>query len=121
MSRAQLPFLYQLLYLVRERQDAEEIRHCRPVLADRFGDLLLRQLKIVDQPAITASLFERVEVGALKILDEGQDEHGPVIEVPHDCGNLGPAQVRCRPQPTLACDELERVAAPAYGDRLKQP
>ena len=55
---------------VRELQQADRVRDRAAILADALGDLVLRQAELVDEPLVRRRLFDRTEVGALKVLDE---------------------------------------------------
>jgi hypothetical protein len=68
------------------------------------------------QLAITLRLFDRVEVGALDVLDDRDFQHLGIVEVPHDDGdlvNLGP--LRGPPAP-FAGNDLIAVARRAGPD-----
>jgi hypothetical protein len=81
----------------------------------------LSQLEFFEEASIASCLFDRVEVRALKVLDQGENEHRLVIEVADDSRDFVPAEVGCSPEATFACDELECVSAAADGDGLKEP
>src|SRR5512143_60739 len=102
-------------------QQPEQVRYLCAIFPDGLGDLLLRQLEIIDELAITARLFDSVEIRPLQVLDESEHEHSLIVEVTDDGGNLAPADVGSRAQPALAGDEFVRIPATPNGDRLQQP
>src|SRR5579875_1584012 len=62
-------------HLRRKLQEAQRVCDSRAILADLFRNHLLRHAELLDQSLIGQRLFDRIEVGALNILDEGQLEH----------------------------------------------
>ena len=78
------------------------------------------QMKLVDQAPISARLLERIQIRALEILDERENQHGPIVEIANDRRNLSPAEVGGGPHATLAGNQLEGVAVAANADRLQQ-
>ena len=59
-----------------------------PAFAHGGGELFLRVAEPVHQLAISLRLFDRIEVGALDILDDRDFENFGIIEIPHDDRNL---------------------------------
>ena len=59
-----------VLHVLRQLEQPEQVRHRRPVLADRRRDFLLRQVELVRQPFEPEGFLDRVEVFALDVLDE---------------------------------------------------
>ena len=121
VASTQLPFLDQLLNLTRQAEHSQQVGDRRAILSNRFRDLLLSQLELIDQTPVAARLFDGVQVCALKILDERQNQHGLVVEVPHDGRNLRPAESRGGTKATFAGDELERISTTPHGYGLKEP
>src|SRR6188472_3742527 len=103
--------LNQLPHSGLQRQHSQQICDRRAVFSYDVGHLLLRQSELVDEPLVALGLLERVEIGALEILDERQGEHRPVVEVSDDGGDLGPAEPADRAQATLTSDELPLAVA----------
>src|SRR6266568_1783993 len=44
------------------------------MLAEALSDVLMRDAELVDEPAQATSFLDRVQVGALQVLDQAQDE-----------------------------------------------
>ena len=105
-----------------QRQYPEQICDGRAIFAHGISDLLLGQLKLVDETLVALCLLERIQVGTLKILDECQGEHGAIVEIPNNGGDFSPPQAACRAEPPLAGNEFPPIPlARSYGDGLKQP
>ena len=61
-------------HLLRQPQQPHVVRDRRSILADRVGDLLLRQMELVGEPAIRVRLLDRIQILALDVLDERHGE-----------------------------------------------
>src|ERR1041385_96168 len=118
MTRRDLAILDHELDRVGQSQQAQQVRDRRSILSNRVGYLLLSEAELVEQTLIAARFFDRVEVGALQVLDEGKHEHCLLVEVPHDRLNVGPSKVGRGSETPFPRDELESIAAPTNGDRL---
>jgi hypothetical protein len=117
-----MPSLYHIANGGRERKHAKQICDRGAILPDRVSYLLLRQPELVNEALIALRLLKGIEVGALEILDERKREHGPVVELMNDGGNLCPAQTSNGSQPPLSCDELPAPAwLRAHRNGLKEP
>src|SRR5690242_51154 len=81
----------------------------------------MSKLEFVDEPLISPRFVDRIEVAALKVLDERHDQAGAVVQILDERRNLSPPQVGCGPQPPFAGDELVSVAGPANRDGLQEP
>ena len=78
-------------------------------------------LNCVDQRLIAGRLFERIEVGALHVLDDGEFERLRVGRLDHDDRHVVQAGALRRAPAPLAGDDLELVRRAAHGahdDRL---
>src|SRR3546814_6197747 len=65
-----------------------QIRDMAARLADQLRERFLIMAEILDQPAIGARLFDRVEVLTLDILDQRDLIGRGIVEFAHECGNL---------------------------------
>jgi hypothetical protein len=89
------------------------------VLGRRAGDLVVGELELVDESPEAERDLDRVEVLALKVLDEGDLEAGPLVELADDGRDpLEPGRGR-RPKPALPGDELVAVEGLHHEDRLE--
>ena len=90
-------------------------------LADDLGDLVLAVFELVGERLIAAGLFERVEIGALHVLDDRELERLAVVDLEqHDRHVVQAGALRRAPAP-LAGDDLvliDRAAHGAHQDRL---
>src|SRR5262245_9360554 len=77
-------------------------------------------MEIVEQATISAGLFDRVQVGALQVFDEREDEHCPVVELANDGGDFGPAKVGGGAQSPFAGDEFVGVPGASKRDGLQE-
>ena len=73
-----------LAHLERQPQEARHVGDRRAILADGVGDLLLREMELVGEPAIGVRFLDRVEIFALEILDERGGEQPVVGHVADD-------------------------------------
>ncbi len=99
----------------RQLEQAQGVRDRGPALADPGGHLLVGELELLDELLVGRRLLERVEVGAVEVLDHRLLERRGVVEHSderRDCGEAGPAG---GPPPALAGDELVPVAVERVG------
>src|ERR1051325_9555248 len=90
-------------------------------LADRLRDVLLRVLVLVGERLIAGGLLERIEIGALHVLDDRELERFGVGRLVHDDRHLVQTGALRRAPAPLAGDDLESVGRAAHGahdDRL---
>src|SRR5712692_5471084 len=90
-------------------------------LADDLGDVLLAVAKLVDQRLIAGRLLERIEVGALHVLDDRELQRLVIVHVERNDRNLMQTGALRRAPAPLAGDDLEGVgvaARRANHDRL---
>ena len=64
-------FFYEILSAFVKIQESESVGDRGPVLADGFGDLVLRELVEVLESAVGGGFFNRVQVFALEVFDQG--------------------------------------------------
>lgn len=87
---------------------------------DALCDLLLGQTEVVDQGLEGTRLIDRIELLALKVLDQRQLEHPLVGHVPPHHGRYAEQTSElCRAPASLTGDQLEAVAGGTDDDRLK--
>ena len=61
-------------YFLGQFEQADEVRDGAAVLADRRGDLFLREGELIGQPLISDRFVQRIEVLALDVLDQRELE-----------------------------------------------
>ena len=106
MAGAELARLQQRLDGVRQLQQPQGIRNMRPALADLPGQILLAAGELVDQPAVALRLFQRREVVALDVLDDGELQH------------LAVGDLALQHRHLMELGDLGRAPAPLAGDDL---
>ena len=74
MAGGEAAFLEKILDRRFEFQEADGVGNRGPIFSGAFGDLFLGELKFVNKTLKCVGLFDRVEIFALKILDEGHFE-----------------------------------------------
>ena len=107
-------------HLLGQTQQAKVIGDRRAVLADRDGNLLLRQSRLVAEPLVGLRFLDGIEVLALDVLDQRGLEEFLVADLGDVDRQLQQAgDLRCPPA-ALAGDDLEALALAAHDDRLHQ-
>ena len=109
---------------VGEFQQPQCIGDMAAALADRFGDVVLAVAEFVGQALIARRLFDRIEVGALHILDDSELERFAIARLVHDDRHLVQAGALGRAPTSFASDDLEGIGRPANrtdDDRLNDP
>ena len=90
-------------------------------LADDLRDVVLAVFEFVGERLIAAGFFERVEIGALHVLDDGELERFAIVDLEHDDRHvMQTGALRGAPAP-FAGDDLvvvRRAARGAHQDRL---
>jgi hypothetical protein len=112
-----IPSGEELLHPLGELQETECIGHAGPVSAYALAHLLLRQPELLDEAAVALGLLERVEVGPLEVLDQGQLEGLGGGDIPDDGRHLVETRELGGPPPSLTGDEavVRSVAADEDG------
>ena len=81
----------------RQLQQSQRIGDMAAALADDLAEIGLRVMVLVDQLLIAERLLDRIEVGALHVLDDGKFERHAVIDVADDDRRFGqPARCAAR-------------------------
>ena len=81
-------------------------------LADDAGDVVLAVLVVIDQRLIAERLFQRIEIRALHVLDDGEFERLAVGHFENDDRHFVQLRALRRAPAPLAGDDLERVGLP---------
>src|SRR5207302_2216859 len=112
----------------RELEEPEGIRDGRAVASHRIRHVLLRQAELSDEPFVPARFVHGGQIVALQVLDQRERQHGAVIHLALDGGDLLPAERLAGAQPSFAGDQLESAIARTtatdgrlpHHDRLEQ-
>ena len=75
-----------------ELEEAEEVGDGGSILSDNFADLRVRECELVHEPFVAFRFFQWIEVGALKVFDQGEREQRLVVDRSDDGRNFRPAQ-----------------------------
>jgi hypothetical protein len=135
LTRGQLPGAQEILDFRRELEQPQRVGDGRPRPAHTLGDLLVGEPEALLEGAVGLGLFDRVEVGALEVLDQRELEQlAVVLDLPdHDGDDREPGALR-GPPPSLpgddrvsACtgwgydDGLDHALSPDRGRELLEP
>src|SRR6478752_9465975 len=102
-------------------QQPQRVGDLRPRAADALGELLVRAAEVLEQLAVGGRLLERVELRAVKVLQQRVAEHVVVVGLAHDRGDRVATGLLGGAPATLAHDQLVRVLArAAYDDGLQE-
>src|SRR5438552_5546311 len=101
-------------------QQTERLGYRYTMLAEALSDVLVREAELVDEPAQAASFLDRIEVGALQVLDQAEDELLVVsrFSADHRRHTLEAGEPRRAP-PSLARDQLITVGEAPDEKRLQ--
>ena len=69
---------------VRQLEQPQRVGDMAAALADDLAEIGLRIVVLVDQLLVAQRLFDRIEVGALDVLDDREFERRPVVDVADD-------------------------------------
>ena len=114
------PRAHQRLHRLGQLQQPHHVGDMRPALADDLRHLLLRVIALLHQRDVAGRLLDRIEVGALHVLDDGEFERLHVGRLDDRDRHLVQAGALRRAPAPLAGDDLVvvRRAGCAHHDRL---
>ena len=107
---------YQLSHVLRGIDEAQPVLQVALVLAQLRGQLAQAVAVLLGHALEHVGLFERRDVFALQVLDDGDLERGLLVEVLDDDGHLSQAGHLRRPPAALTGDDL----VPPVGERANQ-
>ena len=116
MAHFQAMLFEQGAHRFRQVEQAQQIADRGTRAADGFRGLLVRQFEFPDQTAERGSLFERVQVFALDVLDQGHRDGGLVRHFAHHDGHVGQAGLLCGTPATFAGNDFVTVATDTAHD-----
>lgn len=102
---------------IGERLQPQRIGNMAAAFADHAGDVVLAVAEIADQRAIAFGLFERIEIGALHVLDDRKLQRFGIGRLDDDDRNVVQAGTLCRAPAALTGDDLVAVRNAAHGPR----
>ena len=90
-----------------EIEQPHGIGDCGPALPDFLGNLFLAHPEFARQPGIGLRFLDRIELGALEILDQGKFENFEIGGLPNDDRRIGQADFLGRAPAAFAGDQFE--------------
>ena len=100
-------------------EQAQRVGDMAAALADDVAEIGLGVVVLVDQLLIALRLLDRIEVGALHVLDDGEFERGAVVDVAHQHRDVvQPGALRRAPAPFAGNDLVSAVGLAANQHRL---
>src|SRR5579862_7628964 len=99
-----------LLDAIGQRLQSERVGNMAAAFANHASDVVLTVAEIADQCAVAFSFFERIEIGALHILDDRKLQRLRVAGLDDDNRNLVQAGTLRRPPAALAGDDFVGVS-----------
>ena len=116
------------LHAGRQAQQAQRVAHLRPAAADPRRELVLGAAEVVEHLLVGRRLLQRVELGAVQVLEQGVAQQDVVGGLAHDRrGSRSrpasrPARQRRSPGHELVVRSVGAgVGRRAHHDRLQQP
>ena len=83
MAHLQFAMLHQLLDSILQIQQAQQVGDGRTRSTDGLRRLFMRQLELLDQAFQRTRLFQRIQVLALDVFNQGNSNRGSVLNFPH--------------------------------------
>ena len=99
---------------LRQFQQPQRVGDVTATLADDLGDVLVAVAVLARQRLIAGALFQRIEIGALHVLDDGKLQRFAVARFQRHDGNLVQGRALRRPPAPLASDDLVSVLRTAH-------
>ena len=110
-----LPRVDVVLNRLRQLQQADGVGDVAAAAADDMAERVLGVVEFLDQLAIAARFFDRVQIGALDVFDEGDFERLGVGEGADDDGHFMQARLLRRAPAPFAGDDLVLVGLARNG------
>jgi len=118
MACCDAALLEQILDWLFEPEQSNSIGNCGAILAGALCDLLLRQVKFIDEALKGVRLLDRVEIFALEVFHQRHLQRHLLRDISDDDRNTEQARaLRCAPA-AFAGDQLEAAGNPADHERL---
>ena len=106
----------------RELEQPDGVADLWPRTSDPLGELLVGAGEVLEQLAVGRRLLQRVELGAVEVLQEGVAQHVGVLGLAHDRRDRGQPGLLGGPPSTLAHHQLVGLRTRlAHHHRLEQP
>jgi len=105
----------------REFEQAERICDNGAALSDSRRNLILFELELPDQLAVTLGFLDRVEILPLEIFDQREFQDRAVISFADDCRGISQAGKLGSPPAPFSGNQLKILAVFPNDERLKDP
>ena len=109
MSRRQLAIAQVVLNILRQGQQAQKVGDVGPALAQSLGQPVLRVIEPVHQLPVAHRLLDRVQIGALDVLDDRDFQNLGIVEVAHQNRNFVQLRHLGRAPAAFAGNDLEHL------------
>ena len=118
MTGRDAAFLEEILDWLFELEQADSIGDCRAIFAAALGDLLLREVKFVNEALKGVRLLDGVEVLTLEVFDQRHLQSHFLRDVAHDDGNAKQSGALRGAPAAFAGNQLEAAGNSADDERL---
>ena len=95
----------------RQLEQPQRVGDLRPGPSDPAGQLVVGAAEVLQQLVVGVGLLQRVELGAVQVLQQGVAQHDVVAARPHDRRQLGQTGLAGGPHPPLTHDQLVALTA----------
>ena len=121
MTHRQPALRDEQLHIGVQIKQTHGIGHTRPRLAHTRRDFILLHRKLLRQPHITRSLFHRIEILALQVLNQSHLEHITIRCLSLDHRHRRQSQLARRTPATLTSNQLKLATDRTHDQRLDDP
>ena len=122
MPHVELPSIDEILHRFSQMQQTQQIADRTARAPQRCRSPLVRHAEFVDQPLDAVRLFQRIELLALDVLDQGNRQRRLVRHGTHHRRNLGQPGLAGRPPAPFPGDQFVFTQTDlAHHDRLDYP
>ena len=121
VAGTELTFNDESLHRTRQLEQPDRIGNRRARTTDPGRNLLLSEAEVLDELLVRRRLLKRVEVLAMKVLDNCSFERSEVIGISNDGGNRRQIGPTSRSPPPLPCNEFIPLVGGPHHDRLDNP
>jgi hypothetical protein len=119
MAHCDMAVFEEGLDVFGKREQAQQVRNRRSILADRFGYLLMGECEFLLEAVIASRFLDCIQVSALEILDKREREHGLLVCLADQSGNFTPAELQRGSETTFSGDEFECITGWAHDNGLE--
>ena len=119
VPRRQAAISQHVAHRIRKLQQAQAVGDVASALADDLTEIVLGIAMFGDQLLVTQCFFERIEIRALDVFDNGQLERGSIVNITNNYRDLNQTrQLRGAPAAFAGNDLIAIHADGTHDDRL---